>query len=216
MDAATLQARIYSGYGKAAQRTGYAFDVYRPSGPANPLGAGNKVATLNAVFMVRGDKGFGKTPGYKDQLWDGQFDATNLQVGDYLTSAQHGTYFIAAMQDLLPVLCVRCNHTLDVVRAPAPSGIGALPYAGTIAAAETPVLTQFPGSVMYQQRGRAREVGLPMDLPSPFFEILLPAPTGVAVLTSDTIRNELSQRFTAAAAENSLLGWRLSCQIAVT
>lgn len=216
MDAATLQARIYSGYAKAAFRTGYVFDVYRPASAVNALAPANKVASLNAVFSVRGDKGFAKTPGYKDQLWDGQFDATNLQVGDYLTNPQHGTYFIAAREDFLPLMCVRCNHVLDVVTAPEPSGVGALPYSGTTAGGETPVMTQFPGSVMYQQRGRASEVGLPMDLPSPFFEILLPAVDGVTLRTSDTIKDDLGQRFTVSASELSILGWRLSCQIAVT
>jgi hypothetical protein len=37
MDAATLQARINSGYGKAAQRVGYPFTVYRHTVLAGPV-----------------------------------------------------------------------------------------------------------------------------------------------------------------------------------
>ena len=51
MDAATLQARIYAGYAKAALRIGYVYDVWRPAGAANPLT--NKVASLNASFNAQ-------------------------------------------------------------------------------------------------------------------------------------------------------------------
>lgn len=223
MDAATLQARIYTGYGKAAQRTGYTFDLYRPSAPtgspptpAFPLSPLNKVGSLPASFTP-GPAGFNfdKTANYKDTVCTGLFDGTTAKVGDYLNSAAHGTYFIASMQPLLPILCVLCNHTLDIVRPPVNSAVGALGYNGTTAAAETRIMTQWPGRVTYVQRGRASEVGMPMDLPSPFFEILLPAYPGVNIRTGDVVNDDLGLRYIVAAAENSLLGWRLSTQIAV-
>lgn len=224
MDAATLQAKIYSGFGKAAQRTGFSFDLYRPTAPLHSpptpnfaLSPLNKIGSMPASFTP-GSSGhnFEKASGYKDPMWIGLFDGSLTQPGDYLVNADHGTYFIAAMQDQLPILCVNCGHLLDIVRRPVNTAIGALDYNGTTEATEARVMTQWPGSVIFGQRGRVSEVGLPMDLPSPFFTILLPAYPGVILRTGDVVKDDLDQRYIVASAELSALGWRLSAQTAVT
>ena len=224
MDAATLQAKIYSGFGKAAQRTGFSFDLYRPTAPRNSpptpnfaLSPLNKIGSLPASFTP-GSSGhnFEKASGYKDPMWIGLFDGSLTHPGDYLVNADHGTYFVAAMQDMLPILCVNCGHMLDVVRPPVSTAVGTLGYGGMTAENETRVMTQWPGSVVYTQRGRTSEVGLPMDLPSPFFTILLPAYPGIIIRTGDVIKDDAEVRYVASSCELSALGWRLSCQAAVT
>ncbi|MFD2271406.1 hypothetical protein ACFS07_10400 [Undibacterium arcticum] len=64
MDGATIQARVYAGYAKAAQVIGLTFSLYRPLSASAPLG--NLVGTLKAAL----DSG----PGY-------QFKAPN-EYGD--------------------------------------------------------------------------------------------------------------------------------------
>jgi hypothetical protein len=217
MDAATLQTKIYSGYGKAALRIGYSFDIYRAATAANPIATPNKVGAVLAAFNPGPTaQAFAKAGGHKDAVWNGIFDGTTIDVGDYLKRAGHETYFVVAMQDLQPILCVLCNRTLNIVRPQGPAGLGALGYSGTVAATEQVVMTAWPGNVTYTQKGRSTEAGLPMDLPSPFFTILLPAFPGVIIRTGDVANDDLGQRYTITAAELSALGWRIIAELAVT
>lgn len=217
MDAATIQAKINAGYGKAAARVGFTFQQWRPTSAANPTTSGQNVGALNASFTVTGATfNFTLPAAYKDVLFKGLFDASQTQVGDYLVGA-NDTYFIAQRQDLLPPLCVRCNRVVTVY-APGPSKVFGADsnYGGTAPASETALMASWPASIMFDARGRATEVGLPTDLPSPFFQILLPAWSDVDVRSSCFVVDDLTRRYTIAAAERSPLGWRLSAQQAVT
>jgi hypothetical protein len=212
------------GYGKAAQRIGYNFDVYRPSAPmyspptpSYALSPLNKITTLPASFTVGATKfNFEKAPNYKDMVWSGLFDGTAVHAGDYLNNSTHGVYFVAAMPDILPILCVRCNHTVSLVCPPVNTAVGVLGYNGTTAASETSVMTQWPAFIMYMQKGRVTEVGLPMDLPSPYYTVLLPSYAGLLLRSGDIVKDEMAQRYVVSVAELSMFGWRLECQIAVT
>lgn len=219
MDAATIQSKIYAGYGAAALRVGYEYSLWRPTGAADPVSAGAPIAALAAAFTVRG-RGFdfGRAGAHRDVLWNGLFDAALTRVGDYLVSQFDGeTYYVAAQQPLLPVLCVKCDRVLTV-STPGPSKVfGAdTNYGGTLPANETAVMTAWPGSVVFDARGRATEVGLPTDLPSPFFQILLPVYGGIDIRSSCFITDDLNRRYTVAAAEKTALGWSLLAQLAVT
>lgn len=217
MDAATLQAKVYAGYGKAALRIGYVFDRYRPSSAFNPTAPGNLAESLRASFTA-GPAGhnFEKASSYKSQLYLGLFDARNAAPGDYLVSGAWGTFFIASMAPVLPIFCVGCNRVMSAARAPVQTGIGALPYNGETPGNEVAVMTAWPASVLYTQKGRSAEVGLPMDLPSPFFEILMPDYPGVTLRSGDVLTDDLGQRYVVSAAELTELGWRLSTQMAET
>lgn len=220
MDAQTIQAKINYGYGAAAQRVGYAFSQYRPADPLNPIEASSLLGTLNAAFTVKATGfSFEKPGAHKDVLWNGLFDATNVQVGDYLTAEGHGTYFVAALQDLLPPLCVECNRTITVTEPGPTESYGINPastYGGTTESNETAVMTGWPASILFDARGRATEVGLPLDLPSPFFVILLPYASGIDIRTSNAVSDDLGRRYVISASEQTALGWRIFAQQAVT
>ena len=219
MDAATLQNRIYSGYGKAAKRIGYAFGVYRPtSATANPIQPGNLITTLLATFTVSGiGFNFEKPSAYKNPLFNGLFDATLVLPGDYMVNATHGTYFVASLPDQVPPLCVQCDRVISI-KAPGPAKtFGAqTAYSGSTLANEVAVMSLYPASILLDARGRSTEVALPMDLPAPFFQILLPAIAGVDVRSGMAISDDQGRRYIISAAENSFLGWRISAQQAVT
>lgn len=219
MDAATLQTRINTGTGKAAQRVGYTFSLYRPVDPdTNPIVPWNLITTLPASFTITGTGfNFEKPMTYKSPLFNGLFDATLVDIGDYFVSPTHGTYFVAGMQDLAPPLCVLCNRTVSFV-APGPAKtFGAqAAYSGTTAANEQPVVTTWPASVLFDARGRTNEIALPLDLPSPFFSILIPALPGIDIRAGMVMNDDQSRRYVVAAAENSPLGWRISAQQAQT
>ena len=220
MDAATLQARIWSGYGKAATRIGYQFSIYRPTTISNPMALGNIVGSpINAAFTVNSSSfNFGKAGAYKDNLWNGLFDATAVHVGDYLYNSTHGTYFVIALQDTLPPLCVKCNNTLSVVRAAGPSALGIGGYSGAAPGTETAVVTTWPANLIFDARGRNTGAALPMDEQNPFFIALLPAFSGADIRPSDimTDNNSPTRRYIVAASELSSFGWRLMVQHSVS
>lgn len=217
MDAARLQTKVYSGYAKSAQRVAYAFTVYRPIAATNPIVSGNIVnSALNAAFTPQATGfNFQVTSGYIKPLFHGLFDATNVNVGDYLTDAGHGTYFVIAKPDLAPILCVQCNNVVSVLRPGCHGGAGLQPYSGATQADEAPVMASWPASVIYEARGKNSGAGLPMDEVNPYFMILLPALDGVDVRPSDIMTDAISRRYIIASSELSPLGWRIVAQHAV-
>jgi hypothetical protein len=216
MDAATLQTRINAGYGKAALRIGYQFAIYRPTAPSAVLVPANVVGDqVYAAFTAKSSNfSFVKSGGYKDALWDGLFDPTTTLVGDYLYNVAHGTFFIIALQEQLPVLCVKCNNTLSLVRPLGSPVIGVGGYSGATPANETPLVTSWPGNLLFDARGRSTGAGLPMDEQNPFFIALLPDLPGVDIRPSDILTDGdmPARRYIVSASELSPFGWRLIVQ----
>lgn len=220
MDAARLQAKVYAGYGKSAQRIGYAFTVYRPTTSSPAIAPGNIVGSpINATFTPRssGFK-FDITSDYTKPLFHGMFDATNVQVGDYLTAAGHGTYFVIEKPDQAPLLCVQCNNVVSIIRAASSSSPGKQPYMGVSPSTETTILSSWPASVIYDARGRSSGAQLPMDEMNPYFFVLLPALAGLDIRPSDIITdaNSPARHYIVASSEKSPLGWRINAHYVVT
>jgi hypothetical protein len=219
MDAATLQSRIYFGYGKAAQFVGYPFTLYRPAAAVNPISPGNIIGPpLNAGFTVNASSfNFNKPGKHQEVLWLGLFDGSTTLVGDYLFNASHGTYFIAAQQDELPILCVKCSHVVNVARTKSSSAPGPNTYSGTTKPTQLPFLTAWPASLVMGNKSHAPEADVPMDMPSPMFEVLLPSFPGADIRSGDLIfdDNNPPRKYIVAGSELSALGWRVSARLAV-
>lgn len=207
MDAAKLQGKIYSGYDKAARRIGYVVDQFRPSTAANPLSPANKLRSFNASFNAE-DMTYSKPNKYGSPRWYGLFDGRLTQVGDYLKSPQDGTFFIAAQQTALPILCIDCNRTINVLRPQQETGIGAQPYGGDISTNETQIMTQWPASILQGTKGEKSESALPGDVRMAWWIILLPYWAGVVLRSDDIITDELNRRYVLSSVELSDLGWR--------
>ena len=220
MDAATLQQRIYKGYRLAAQRIGYPFTLYRPQSVNNPIVQANVIgAPLNASFTVGAGFNYNKFGKHEDVIWGCLVDGTQTQPGDYLVSTDRKqTYFIAAQQDELPILTVLCSHVLSVSRAAAPAVLGTNTYSGATLAGQNPVITSWPGSLTMQKHAAYPDAQLPMDIPSPLFNILLPHFAGADIRSSDIITddNNPNRRYTVAGTELTALGWRIAARIAVS
>ncbi len=218
MDAAKLQSRIYKGYGKAAKRLGVSYDIARPIYPANPLG--NIVGSLLASFNAE-DWKYIKPNKYGKATWYGLFDATTTQVGDYLLGPQ-GPFFIAAQQLHLSVLCVGCNRSVALMRAPeGASAVGAQAYGGVCASESGAALgdidsngcmvSGWPASVLFGGR-QAHGTELPMSVSNACFQILLPASVPEVISASDIFVDDLGRRFQADACELTDLGWRVNAK----
>lgn len=218
MDGATLQAKVYAGYAKAALRIGLPYDLYRPTGPNNPMG-GAKLTTLPAAFTVHGPGNFdfSKPSDHKQPLFHALVDGAQVLVGDYLVAQTGvaGPFFIAAMQAATPILAVQCNRTLSAFNPGPALSIGANGYSGTNQGNETAILTNWPASVLLGSRG-VRNQSLPEDAGYGSWRVLLPAWAGVTIRPGTILSDDLGNRMVVQSAELQDLGWRIDAQQAVT
>lgn len=198
----------------AARSVGLRTDAYRPSGVADPLHPTNRFLRLQAAFSnVHG--GFERANTYDHPLWNGIFDAAYTQVGDYLVQPS-GTWFIAAQQSLMPVLCVRADRIVSLTRPAAPISTGVNAYGGITAATNMPLLTNWPASVRSASAAGVPPADLPGDSSVSHWTVLLPAHPEVIVQFSDLMTDDLGRNAVVSSAELTDLGWRLSVRQAAT
>jgi len=160
---------------------------------------------------------YSKPNKYGKATWYCLADGSLLAVGDYLVQPDGSVFFIAGLQDLLPIFVVGCNRTVDVLRPQQLSGVGAVGYGGNTAATETSLVTQFAASILQGTKGEKSPVDLPGDVRIPWWAILLPVlPGGVALRTGDIINDDLARRYIISSAELTDLGWRITAMQAET
>lgn len=207
MDAKTLQAKIYSGYAKAAQRLGLAHDVYRPCEAADPLTC--KVATVPASFNAQ-DWTYTKPQKPKQPYGYTVLEGGKTQAGDYLVRDGQ-TFFIAKQALHLPILIVECNRTVKGHRCARQSGVGKQPYSGRDDRREETYLgdvAPWPASVLLGGRTDTG-VGLPESTKQAGWTILLPTSVPVVIDHGHVLSDDLGRRYAVQAAELSSLGWRI-------
>lgn len=215
MDAAKLQARIYTGYAKAAQRIGFDVDLYRPTTANYPLAGINRLRSFPASFNAE-DMAYRKPNKYGHPTWYGLFDGSLTQVGDYLTNSRDGTYFIAAQQTALPILLVQCTSTINVLRPQQQTGVGALGYGGHTKTTEVALMLQWPASILQGTKGEKADSILPGDTRSPWFSVLLPRVPSVSIRSGDIITDDIGRSFVVSSVEVTDLGYRMTAQQAQT
>jgi hypothetical protein len=214
MDPTLLQDRISRGLGAAARAIGRLTDAYRPSAADDPLARTNRFLRLPAAFSAP-DNRFARPNAFGAALWHGVFDAAYTRVGDYLVQGED-VWFVAAQQKLLPVLCVQANRTISLARPAAPAAPGANAYGGVTLSAATPLMGNWPASVLGAGGSGRPEADLPSDASVPYWTVLLPAWPGVTLRTGDLVTDDLARTAVVAAAELTPLGWRLSAKQATT
>lgn len=206
MDGSKLIAKVYKGYGKAAQRIGFAYQQFRATSANNPL-ATTALQSLPCSFTTNFT--FSQPNKYGQATWLGIFDGTSVQPGDFLTG-RAGTFFVAAMQDLLPIYCVQCNRTISVLRVSMDSGVGQVGYGGDTTGTEQVLMSGWPASVLQGTKGEQNDANLPSDVRTPWWAILMPAWPGIVLRTSDIISDDIGRRYTVSSAELTDMGWRIT------
>jgi hypothetical protein len=230
MNGATIQSRIWKGYGKAALFIGSTYRFYRPVNSTTPADLfdapdgdwdggeiwdqpGNFLASL-PVSLNAEDMKYSRPNKYGKATWYALVDGTSLQPGDYFFGAQ-GMFFIAALQPLLPILVVECNRVISVKRPQTQSGTGLIGnYGGNTADTETAFIAGRPCSILQGTKGEKSETSLPGDTRTPWWTVLLPD-TGTMISPDDIIVDDLDQRYVVSSNERTDLGWRLTAMIAV-
>lgn len=207
MDATILQNRIYAGYGKAALRVGQDYSVYRPqSALLDAISPVNLIETIKASFNAQ-DMAYTKPNKFGQSLWYGIFDGRLVQVGDYLVGAG-GTYFVAGMQETLPILVVQANCIVSIAFSTLGTGTGGIGYDGVNGASMTRVLTNRPASIL--QGGGGQRVDLPSDVKNPQWNIIIPHIAGLYIDTGYVMTDDLGRDYAVQSAELTDLGWRIN------
>jgi hypothetical protein len=211
MDAAAINAKIHAGRAKVAQRIGFPCTIYRPDAVGTPLS--NRVTVINAAFNAA-DNAYGKPNLYGKPVWFGDFDGRLTQPGDYLVRKTDGaTWFIAAQQPLLPLVCIDCPRKLRISRPNETTTEGVTTYSGLSSPSNLPDIlgtpdTLWPASILMGGRIQP-STGLPAGVREAAWSILLPRSVPVTILSADLITDDLGRRFAIESAELSDLGWRM-------
>lgn len=214
MESRKLQDRHHFGLGKSARYTGQMANAFRPAGAFGPLKKENRFLRLPAAFLPEG--GSTKTTNaYGQPLWHGIFDASYTRPGDYLVCGS-STFFIASQEPLLPVLCVLANRTISVSRPVVQTAAGINPYGGFNPNKSSALMTEWPASVLGEERFATTGVNLPTDQGSPFWHVLVPAPAGVLLAPGDMITDDISRSAVIVGSELTNLGWRITAKMATT
>jgi hypothetical protein len=199
----------------SAQVLGIPYRQYRPNGSYMPLNFGNLVATI-PVWITADSKGMGNKPFVaKNPVAYAMVDPVTVAVGDYLVG-DFGTFFIASLDSLMPTQVVRCNQTITVSR-PNTQATGENFYGGVQDSTSTPILAEWPASVIQGTKGEVGEVKLPGDTRMSWVAIMLPPTRDEQILPGDWISTDQSTAmfYTVSACELTPLGWRLSASTAV-
>lgn len=226
MNADKVNAKIYAGRGKAALKIGYDYKVMRPLVMSNPLT--NQVNTIKAALNA-GDNNYLKPNLYGKPIWFADLDGSKVKVGDYLINAANSSqiFFVAAMQSLLPIVCIDCNRSIRLARA-APLGaigaVGAVAYSGMCdAPAESVdvlglnpannggVFVGWPCSIQFGKGKLKNHDALAAGSDEQMgWQILLPASITSQIKTGDRMLDDSGRMFVVNRAEQTDLGWRLT------
>jgi hypothetical protein len=217
-DAAYIQNRIYYGYGKAAQRLGLQFDVYRSATPINPIQGTNIISNGYASFNVSWS--YMSANKYGNVVWQTVIDANSLsdggtdaKVGDYLKGfdlrGKPQTFLIIAEQLQLPILSVECNHIVTITRATQDATQGfSNNYSGYLPVTAETLASGLPVSLYYMQYGQNNKMKLPTDTRLPQLWMYAPNLGGVVYKNRDEVIDEENNRYVISMAELTDLGWR--------
>lgn len=207
MDAHQLAAKVNQGNGKAAKRLGGTARHYRATSPFSPLDA-QPLRQLSASFTT--DYGYMRAARFGQATRIGIFDAAGFEVGDILVSAE-GTFYVAAMPLLQPILCVRAEPLVSIRRtAPEGSEAGLQEYSGTTATNEKLIMSGWPASILLSRGGEHSPLKLPGETRGAWHNILIPAFRGLSFHAGDFVTDEAGQRYVASGTELTDMGWRLT------
>ena len=89
-------------------------------------------------------------------------------------------------------------------------------YGGITAANTTPLMTNWPASIMASSGGTRPSASLPSDNLVPYWTVLLPSCQGVVLRPADLMSDDLGRNAVVTAAELTTLGWRTTVKQVTT
>lgn len=208
MNVSQLMARVNQGNGRAAKRLGSLAYHHRAVSPVRPLDTA-PLQTLSASFTT--DYGYMRTARFGQAARIGIFEATRFRVGDFLVSPAEGTFYVAAMPPLQPILCVKAERRVTLKRTiVAGNDAGIQDYGGTRPDREKVLMEGWPASILLHRSGEHNPIKLPGESRSAWFGILMPAFGNLHIYAGDFITDDCGERYVITGAELTNMGWRLA------
>ena len=208
------------GLGRVGRAAGAWCTVYRPKTRNAALAPANRILRMQAAFGPPGE-GW-RAPSFGAPVWFGYFDAAYTRVGDYILREETrpgaqdgGIWFIAAQEQMLPLLCIRTTRILDVARPNGATSQGVNGYGGIVRTFSTPLLTQWPAAITGSSGAGAGDV-LPSDVGGGNWAILMPHHSSTTLKTGDIVTDDLGRNAIIANTELTHLGWRLTARQSTT
>lgn len=219
MTGATVQQYVNAGYALAASKIGNVYSQYRPASATAPAISSSTLVTasLPAYFDPQVNFPADNPRQYGKAALKAVIDPTAVQPGDYLVGPER-TYFVASIQDLMPVLVVYANESVTVERTVSNQNVGILPYGGERPSLMTSVLGSWPASVLLKGKKEKNPTGLGSDVPQTEMEILLPYAPGVSPMIepADLLTLSTGIRYAIENVELTDLGYRLRASMVIT
>lgn len=215
MDGARIQAKVYDGYAKAAARVGRSYTQFRPALTASPLNPLVQIGTIKAAMTpLASGFNFNRPATDTTLAFNCLADGALLQIGDVLSDeATAETFFVGAMEQLTPIVAIRCNAVVSVSkRAAGALAPGLNAYQGPTLGSETHAFAGLPAAILMVSAGRTTHSGeLPADAPGPLkYEIhLFPTLDPTMVSLNDMVTDANGRRFMAAGFERTPISYRL-------
>lgn len=205
-DYALIQEKIYTGYGKAAKRLGQVFNHYRPASAFDPVSAPFLIGTI--LMSSNTSWSYMKYDGYGGAARNLVIDGNKTQPFDYLVGEKE-TFFIAAMQPIVPIMGVMVDSTISITRATQSNDVGYGGYSGHTDITDVTIMQNIPVSLLNGSRGSKNPVDLPTDTKMPMYQLLMPFLDDVIVTNGDFVIDQNGTRYVISAHELTELGWRL-------
>ncbi len=187
---------------------GTTYHHYRPTSASNPVSVATQLADM-PVSLNADDPTYARPNVYGKATWYGVMDGAQLAVGDYIVGIE-GTFFIAALQQLLPIFLVSCNRVATVSSAASTATAGLVAYNADLVSTETVLMTAWPCSILQGSKGEHNSTDLPGDVRTPWMKVLMPAWAGVIINTGDIITDDLGRRLIVSNPELTDLGWNMT------
>ena len=219
MNGQSVQQYVNKGYAKAAINIGNPCSQYRPASATGPaIALANLVSTtVPAYFDPQVNFPADNPRQYGKAAMKAVVDPTAVKPGDYLVGPER-TYFVASIQDLMPVLAVYANESISIERTSPNGNVGALPYGGERPSLMIPILGTWPASVLLKSKKEKNLTGLGSDVPQTEMEILLPYVAGISpvIEPADLLTLSTGIRYAIDNVELTDLGYRLRASMVIT
>lgn len=168
------------------------------------MGSCYLMASMTPNFQYSTFVGFGKF------AYNCLANGSVLQVGDYLVGANR-IFYVAALQELLPIFAVETNDTLNVLRFQTTGLVGALSYGGIEGDKMTILAAAWPASVLKATRFDPSPTRLPSDSKISHMQVLMPAIPGTPLFYGDILQDSDGNNYMIDMMELTELGYRLDC-----
>jgi hypothetical protein len=215
MSGARIHDRVAWGMNRAAAQIGTLAEIYRPRVLSDPLDPENRILRMPVALSIAKGRAFTRFEEFGTAAWQCICDTSYLQPGDFVV-CDGATWFVSALNPMLPALCIRTNLLVTLYLTNIVSGVGATDYRSLAVFGSSTGSGAWPASALGVGGGGRPGADLPTDSTVPYWTVLLPPSFNSAISVTDRITDSCGRNGIVASAELTHLGWRLNIKQVTT